>query len=283
LTETNKEPLFTEMEACGVDAVDCLHITSWDTDHCTIAELEELLAGLRPTRIECPGYDPSSDNAKACRKLIREYQAVKRNSNRPVTIEYVTPEYINGLVHAERLGFNNVFYHPKHIDPDCSNDNSTVNLFRRGSFNVLSLGDVESVDLSARLRRDKYLRREVDVMILAHHGANNGFTNKRLLQHIEPHVAICSSNWDNQHGHPTQEIRDLLYEQGVILMTTKTGDVIVKSVGRHDGAYEVVNLKAGSTEVSSVYKFTSKKSILLSHNEDTIRQLYSPAPSYRFI
>jgi competence protein ComEC len=145
----------------------------------------------------------------------------------------------------------------------------------------LSLGDVESADTASRLRRDKYLLREVDVMILAHHGADNGFTNKTFIERIEPKLAICSSNYDNQYDHPSDEIRELLYDQRVRLMTTKTGDIIVKSIGDHTGQFRAINLRAGSTEVSSSCDFTSKKAKLLSYNTDTIRQLYSSTPSYR--
>jgi competence protein ComEC len=182
---------------------------------------------------------------------------------------------------AERLAFRNVLYNPRWIDRSCVNNNSTVKFFREGSFNLLSLGDIESHDISARLRRDKYLGREVDVMILAHHGADNGFTSQRFLEHVEPQLAICSSNYDNQYEHPSEEIRELLHEQGIRLMTTKTGDIIVKSVGDHTGMFRAINLRAGSTEFSSQCDFRAKKAKFLSYNADTIRQLYSPRPSYR--
>jgi competence protein ComEC len=269
------------MAICGVETADCLHITSWDADHCSASELPALLEALRPAKIECPGYDPSSENGEQSRKIIRVYQQEKRSSNRPVELKDITPEYIRSLDTAEALAFRDVLYHPRWLDPNCTNNNSTVELFRKGSFNLLSLGDVESHDISARLRRDKYLEREVDVMILAHHGADNGFTNKRFLNHIEPQLAICSSNYDNQYEHPTEEIRKLLHEQKIRLMTTKTGDVIVKSVGDHTGQFLAINLKAGSTEISSQCNFTSKKAKLLSCNADTIRQLYSTRPTYR--
>jgi competence protein ComEC len=155
-----------------------------------------------------------------------------------------------------------------------------VQLFRGGSFNVLSLGDVENQNVSAYLRRLRTLQRETDVMILSHHGADNGFTNKPFLNHINPSLAICSSNYDNQFDHPREEIRQLLHEHGTRLMTTKTGDVIVMSIGDHTGLYRAVNLKADSTEVSSTCDFCSKKARLLQNNEDTLRQVYGRRPSY---
>jgi competence protein ComEC len=117
-------------------------------------------------------------------------------------------------------------------------------------------------------------------MILAHHGADNGFTTKKFLRHIDPTVAICSSNYDNQHDHPRQEIRDLLHEEGIRLMTTKTGDVIVQSVENHTGVYDVVNLIAKSTEVSSTARFVSKKIHILDSNGDALRQRYAPRRRY---
>jgi competence protein ComEC len=233
LNDTSAPSLMCEMAECGVETANCLHITSWDADHCSASELPVLLETVRPAKIECPGYEPSSDNGTDSRRIIRAYELEKRKSNRPVELKFITPDYLASLKEAEQLGFNNVLYNPKWLDDDCANNNSTVQLFRRGSFNLLSLGDVESHNISARLRRDKFLGREVDVMLLAHHGADNGFTNKKFLYHIEPQLAICSSNFDNQYDHPTQEIRDLLYEQGIRLMTTKTGDVIVESIGDH--------------------------------------------------
>jgi competence protein ComEC len=281
LNETSAPSLIREMAKCGVETVHCLHITSWDDDHCSPSELPVLLETVQPAKIECPGYEPSTDSGKECRQIIEDHRARKRNSNCSVDLQYITPEYIDRLMCAERLAFRNVFYNPRWLDPNCANNNSTVKFFREGSFNLLSLGDVESHDISASLRRDKYLGREVDVMILAHHGANNGFTNKRFLDHVEPQLAICSSNYDNQYDHPSEDIRELLHDQGIRLMTTKTGDVIVKSIGDHTGQFRAINLQVDSTAVSSECDFRSRKATLLSFNADTIRQLYSTRPSYR--
>jgi competence protein ComEC len=280
LTDLSRRSLLTEMDRCGVTSADALHITSWDDDHCKLNELRELLDLTLPTTIECPGYDPYTDSGVGCLELIAEYRDDLRHSNRRPEIRHITPRYITSLTHAERLSFNNILYNPLHIDPKCANDNSTVQQFRKGSFNVLSLGDVQSQLISARLRRCRLLQLETDVMILAHHGADNGFTNKNFIAALEPNLAICSSDYDNQYDHPRDEIRELLHERGIRLMTTKTGDVVLRSIDDHTGQYEAINLKANSTEISSSCKFISKKTKLLSYNQDTIRQIYAPRPSY---
>jgi competence protein ComEC len=282
LTDESRGQVETEMfERCKVEAADVLHITSWDADHCNKSELPELLNLIRPQRIECPGYDPNKEygHGEECLEIIGEYRSRRRNTDRVPVIEHITPKFIEGLEPASAKAFHNTFYNPYHISEN-ANDNSTVKLFRRGSFNVLSLGDVESPMIGARLRRSSILCNETDVMILAHHGADNGFTTKKFLTHIEPNVAVCSSDYDNQYDHPRDEIKELLHEQGIWLKTTKTGDVIIRSTGDHTGAYEVINLIEGSTKVSSTRSFHSKKSGILDANGDALRQRYAVKKSY---
>lgn len=283
LTDTSREQVEREMaEKCGVDHADVLHITSWDADHCNKHELPDLLNLIRPMKIECPGYNPYKDrgHGEDCLEMIAEYRDRLRNTATVPVIRHITPQFIEGLEHASEKAFRDTYYNPLHLS-DNANDNSTVKLFRRGSFNVLSLGDVESPIIGARLRRQRILKSEVDVMILAHHGADNGFTTKKFLNRIEPEVAICSSNYGNMYDHPRQEIRDLLYQQDIHLKTTKTGDVVIRSTGDHTGGYEVVNLIGKSTvESSRVKGLTAKKSRILAANGDTLRQRYGPRRSW---
>lgn len=188
-------------------------------------------------------------------------------------IQSFDPPYVTGLTTAAALGYRDVVYHPRYLS-EKSNDNSTVKLFRTGSFNVASLGDIENPMIGAYLRNCKLFSSEVDVLILAHHGADNGLTTGKFLRVVKPSVAICSSNYDNKFDHPRDEIRQLLREQKVDLYTTKTGDVAVQSTGLHTHAYRVINLKADSTEISSTAEFVSKKSKKLQFNADTIRNVY---------
>ncbi|UGY17979.1 hypothetical protein HAP48_0011410 [Bradyrhizobium septentrionale] len=280
LTELSKVALLYEMHRCGVETANTLHITSWDADHCNRHELQELLGLVRPLLIECPGYDPYTDHGEGCLEIIAAYRDAQLKANRTPTIRHLTPRYIAALQKAGDLAFKDTLYNPLRFDEDCANNNSTVKHFRQGSFNVLSLGDVESPNISARLRRSRILKSETDVMILAHHGADNGFTTKGFLARLEPRLAICSSNYANQYDHPRDEIRELLHEQGIRLMTTKTGDVIVKSIGDHTGVYRAVNLKGNSKDISSTMDFRSKKGRILSFNEDTLRQRYQGRRCY---
>ena len=74
ITDLNRKRLAQELSLCGRSNVDTLHITSWDNDHCGEADLQWLLEDLAPTRVEYPGYEPSTDCGRACLALILSYR-----------------------------------------------------------------------------------------------------------------------------------------------------------------------------------------------------------------
>jgi competence protein ComEC len=275
VTDLSRPQLCSELVICGKRAVDTLHITSWDLDHCKPSSLEWILNHLCPSKIEHPGYEPHTDSGRESQEMIEVYRTRKRQRGETVVVQAIDPPYIASLETAQSLGYRDIFYHPRQFH-DEANNNSCIKFLRRGSFNVLSLGDVEAPEIAAMLRRCKTLCREVDVMILAHHGADNGFTTKRLLDELKPRVAICSSDYDNRFDHPREEIRALLHEQKIRLFTTKTGDVIIESIGSHAADYQVTNLIADSTRVSSAVPYRARKFEHLSMNSDAIRNLLRP-------
>lgn len=219
--DTNKSNIKSEVKRIGESRIDCLHITSWDEDHCNYGELMNLLIDYSPRRIEYPWYIPDSECGIKSKALIEYYlNETKCNGSA------ISPDYINSLDAAELLKYNDILYNPISAS-NKHNDNSVVQLFRQGKFTVLSLGDCESSEIADRIMYSEIASKEVDVLILAHHGADNGFTTKEFIDRIKPRVAICSSNYDNQFEHPKPEIRKMLYDAGIPLYTTKTGDIII--------------------------------------------------------
>lgn len=275
VTKTSIRSLTNELGACNCSQIHTLHITSWDRDHCGESDLAWILENLTPTKIEYPGYTPHTDCARSNRERILDYKARQQAKRRDVTIQAIDPPFIRGLEKAQGMGYRDVFYHPKQLYEQ-SNNNSTVKLFRSGMFNVASLGDIEHPNIGSMLRRCRIFSGEIDVLILAHHGADNGITTKTFLEEVEPTLAICGSNYDNQFDHPKPEIRELLFDQGIPIYTTKTGDVLIQSIESHIRRYQVVNLIGDSTQVSSAKIFEPKKAHLLSMNADTIRNRYQP-------
>jgi len=274
-TDQSYTSLATELEACGKTVIDTLHITSWDQDHCDFKELQEILSTLKPKKIEYPGYDHDSENAKNCLQEILRYREARREAALSMFARRVDPPYVNGLDEANGLGYTDIIFHPKEIFSG-SNDNSTVKLYREGMFNVASLGDVEHANIGSMLRRSRAFKTEVDVLILAHHGSDNDVNSKKFFETVKPTIAVCSSDYDNQYGHPHEDVKEALYEAGVPVFTTKTGDVLVESVPNHRKEYQVTNYKSNTTDISSTKRYVSKKFHLLNANADTIRNCRNP-------
>ena len=111
--------------------------------------------------------------------------------------------FLSQLSNEQNFDYINVVYSPIKDYPN-KNDNSLVELFRTGSFTVASLGDVESSDIATQLLKSKIFVNEVDVLILAHHGADNGFTTDEFIKRVNPSVAVCGSNFKVNLNIPDQ-------------------------------------------------------------------------------
>ena len=250
LNATNRGSICDEMEIIGAKNIDTLHITSWDHDHCSDSELPVILQDLKPDKIQYPGYEPDTNCGEACKRMIEDYCTKQKK----VGVRY-TPDYVNGLSVGKERGYTTIIYNP--IDGDGNhNDNSIAALFRAGRFTVLSLGDCESEHIAKRIQMCSMAANETDVLILAHHGADNGFTTDEFIKAINPRIAICSSNYDNQYEHPREEVRQILYQNKVRLFTTKTGDVIVEC--NEDNKVHVKNLISNNAKQSSPCSFSPR-------------------------
>lgn len=280
--DVNEPNIKDELKNCSKTTIDTLHITSWDQDHCTPLDLENIFKDFKPKKIEYPGYEPHTDTGKESLKLIKSYKQKSKQSkdNLTVVTKKIDPAYIKSLDGAEKLTYHDIFYNPKKIYTDSSNNNSTIKFLRSGAFNVASMGDVEDNNISSRLRRSNVFSSEVDVLVLPHHGANNGFITNNFLKKTKPTVAICTSNYDNQYDHPTKEVTDALSKNRIPYFTTKTGDVIIKSIEHHTNKYQVLNLVKNNEKLSSEEVFIAKKSKFSKMNKDSIKNLYNQKKPY---
>lgn len=248
------EVLATDIKEHNKTTIDTLHITSWDEDHCHFEDLTQILNRFRPAHIEVPHYKPDSENGQLCYKTLMKYDYIHQRSVHNVRI--VDKAYIDSLTPGQSGGVSNIVYAPI-FNCDCKNDMSLIKLFRSSGFNVLSLGDCESAETARRLMNSSIILSDVDVLILPHHGADNGFISPEFLRKVNPKIAICSSNHGNQYDHPKQEIRDMLYEANVRLYTTKNGDVIIYKNTDMPSAL-AINRITDNDVVSSKFFFTPK-------------------------
>lgn len=248
--------LQTDLSYHNKERVDVLHITSWDSDHCTYDDLVQIINHLRPDRIEVPDYTPTTNDGQLCFNLVHKYDEIHQRKVQNVTV--VNEAYISTLTTAQSKGTNDVVYRSMY---NCDNKNnmSLIRLFRSEGFNVLSLGDCEAAEIADTLMKDTFIQEEVDVLILAHHGADNGFTTGKLIDVVNPRIAVCSSNYDNMFDHPTPAIRQLFSSRGIPLLTTKRGDVIIYQPAGVDKAI-TANLYADNQEIEETRNdFTPKR------------------------
>ncbi|MCR4376516.1 MAG: hypothetical protein NUV50_00275 [Rhodospirillales bacterium] len=267
LTDASRDSVVEEMKICGKDQIDVLHITSWDQDHCAPEQLKEICETHKPKKIQYPGYKPETDSGKDSLKYIQAYKKVQA-----VNVVSITPEHIDALPTAADLTYRDIYYGPKAIS-DNHNDNSTVKLFRSGSFSVLSMGDVEDDNIGSRIRRNKIIQRESDVLILPHHGADNGLSMNAFLKHVKPKLAVCCVNYDNQYDHPAEATSAALKKHNVDCFTTKTGDVIIESFGHHNRFFKITNLIAGNDKVSLSKTYKTKRGSLFEMGRDALKNL----------
>lgn len=246
--------LHHDLSLHGKTKVDTLHITSWDFDHCNPLDLNTILFSLTPRTIECPPYSPTTEDGRRCVAAVAQY----RLAQPAAIIQPITADYIRTLPYAEPGGNRDVVFESQY-NCDNKNDMSLLRLFRSEGFNVLSLGDCESELIASRLLASAHVRTAVDVLILPHHGADNGFTSGRLLDSIQPSLAICSSSYDNQYDHPRPSICQLLNTRNIPIMTTKRGDVIVFQTP--GGKVRAVNFIRDNATTENNREFFSKRSI----------------------
>ncbi len=211
-----------------------------------------IISHLKPSIIEVPGYKPISDSGKESINIISEFERIGG------IVHVIGPDYIESLPFARGETATNLILWPRKISSINMNDNSVAKLFRIGHFKVASYGDLESESISNEINYDSIMTTEVDVMILAHHGADNGFTNRSMLKSVKPTVAVCTSNYDNQYSHPKQEIRQLLHANDIPLFTTKAGDIIIESDSTHSNIYTVYNLMSSNNQISTVKSYRAK-------------------------
>lgn len=250
INECNAMNVINEMRIVGAQCLSLLHITSWDEDHCAEKDLSYILEYLKPQRIEYPGYMPDTECGKNCRRMILAYL-----QNLRLDGTSMSPAFINSLEAGESAKFSTIIYNPTK-EYEKHNDMSTAALFRKGRFTVLSLGDCESPEIAKTIMNDVMATKETDIMLMAHHGADNGFTTESFIRAISPRVAICACDYDNQYEHPRKEVTQMLYDNGIKYFTTKTGDVLI--VCDTDNNVHVTNYIGNGTKISSQYDFRPK-------------------------
>ena len=110
-----------------------------------------------------------------------------------------------------------------------TNDYSVVNLVRYGNFKAIFTADVEN-EVSNQIAELPEIQ-NVNYLKVNHHGSKNGLSQK-LLDAVNPDVAVISVGKKNSYGHPSKEILQMLRSSNVkIFRTDLEGDMDVVTDG----------------------------------------------------
>ncbi len=111
---------------------------------------------------------------------------------------------------------------------DCTNQVTLITSLKYKNFDVLFTGDNETEGLLDVLSE---FEKDIEVMQVPHHGSASGLDSK-ILDGIDPELAIISVGAKNRFGHPKEFILELLEEKRIrVLRTDEHGDIQIVSDG----------------------------------------------------
>lgn len=102
-------------------------------------------------------------------------------------------------------------------DQYSSNDNSIILYAEIGGKDWIFTGDISKKQERELIR--KYPNMSVDVLKIAHHGSNTS-TDENFIQQISPEFSLISVGENNAHGHPDDEVIELLHSNGTLILRT---------------------------------------------------------------
>ena len=205
----------------GFNKIDYIFITHFDTDH--VKGLLTIMKEINVKRVFISAQVEESNNYKEFVNIIKKknikYSVLKRKQKikieKGVEINVLWPESDK----KEKIS--------KISKP--LNNNSLVLKLEYKNFSMLFTGDIEK-EAEERIY-EEYKREEKrlksDILKVAHHGSKTS-TYEKMLDIIDPKVALIGVGKDNMFGHPANEVIDRLNNRKIILYRTdKNGEVSI--------------------------------------------------------
>ena len=109
-------------------------------------------------------------------------------------------------------------------------DNSIVLAISFGEFGYLTTGDAETA-VEARLVDERADALEADVYQAGHHGSSTSSSGP-FMDAVAPSIAVISSSYDSQYGHPHDEVLEDFADRGIATYWTGVhGDIVMTTDG----------------------------------------------------
>ena len=197
----------------GIKKIDYFIISHFHFDH--IGGFEKLAKEFTINKVIYPPRCEKNNSKKDIIKLIEEnnlaavsFKAGDNLQGRNFKLETLAPNY-------------------PLIRESYENNNSLVQNFSYGEFQLLLTGDIEQ-EAEKRLARKYDL--SADILKAAHHGSNSS-SIKKFLREVEARKTVIQVGANN-YGHPSPEVITRFKEKGVrVLRNDRDGAVIFKTNG----------------------------------------------------
>jgi competence protein ComEC len=191
---------------------------------------------------------PHADHVGGAASVLR---ALQPSEFRDAAFAGGSESYRASLAAAHELGVSWMRVHPgdtaavdgitiKFLAPDSSwtarltdpNLASTIATVQYGAVRFLLTGDAELAEEEWLLSRYSSVELRSDVLKVGHHGSRTS-SGSRLLDAVQPRVALVSVGAGNSYGHPSAEVMDALLSRGaMVARTDQLGTVTVATDGR---------------------------------------------------
>lgn len=219
----------------GVNTIDYAFVSHGDEDH--ISGLMYLIenqdyTGIRIKNIVLPDIDGADGNIIAITKDENYQRLIEAANTYNTKVNYMgLGDKIEGDTYISAV-------HPSTTyKSDGRNGYSlSLNIAYR-EFSMLFTGDLEydgEEDIINNVR-------DCDVLKIPHHGSNTS-TSERLLDSIEPDIALISCGINNSYGHPGKELINRLENRKIDYMVTKDVGAIMIEVSKDGESYTIENV-----------------------------------------
>ncbi|MWG36729.1 lamin tail domain-containing protein [Halomarina oriensis] len=237
--EDDGEHVVDYLRAHGIDRIDHLVTTHADADHvgghaAVIEYLETEGDGVGAV------YDPG---IVASTRTYEEYLDAVERYDVPLYETHAGDDVPLAGVELAVLGPPE-----EYLDGRDRNENSIVLRLGHGERSFLLTGDVEAGAESWLL--DRYGDGlDATVLKVGHHGSSSSST-AAFLDAVSPRVAVVSSAFDSEYGHPHEEVLDRLVARSIPTFWTGThGDVVVRTDGQR---VVVASQRAAPTDAATL-------------------------------
>nr|WP_231587956.1 ComEC/Rec2 family competence protein [Halostagnicola sp. A56] len=233
------DEVISYLEAQGIDRIDHLVATHADADHigghaAVIEHFETTGEGVGTA------YDSGvpSDSATYGNYL----NAVDEYDVELLIVEDGDELPIEGNVSAQ------VMNPPTGDSGSDVNDNSVVLALKFGDFQYLAPGDVDT-GVEQRLVDEWGSDLESNVYKAGHHGSSTS-SSDGFIDAVNPEIAIISSAYDSQYGHPSDVVLERFAEREIgTYWTGVHGDIVVRTDGTSN---EVETEESFSTDAQDI-------------------------------